>query len=152
MKLKLALGLLLSFWTTPALAIPVPSNNWVQIGRSPQGDTAFVDIGTLSRQGNQASYWMQVNQINGLDTRSYAVANCSNRTKSIRWVVTFDNGKVTANTRIDNPKNTHVTVATLGNSAYQFACPNQLNRSADRSIFEAEMLYRLMIEAARLAR
>ena len=149
----IAIASAISFFASPANAqIPAPSNNWVQTGQSFQGNTVFLDVGTLSRQGNQAGYWMQINKVNGTASRSYIVANCNNRTKSIRWVVTFDNGNVTNNTPIDNPQNANVVVASLGDSAYQVACPNQLNQATDRQISEAEMLYRLMIDTARLAR
>ena len=152
MKLKLALGLLLSLWASPALAIPAPSNNWVLVGRSPQGDTALIDAGTVTKQGNQASYWVQINQVDGVISRSYAVANCSNRTKSLRWVVASQNGVLTHNTAIANPTNINVQVASLGESAYQSVCFNQLSGLANRINSEAEMLTRIMIEAAKLAR
>jgi hypothetical protein len=152
MKLKLALGLLLSLWASPALAIPAPSNNWVLVGRSPQGDTALIDAGTVTRQGNQASYWVQINQVDGVISRSYAVANCNNRTKSLRWVVASQNGFITHNTAIANPTNINVQVASLGESAYQSVCFNHLDALVRARQTNAEMINRAMIEAAKLAR
>ncbi len=111
--------------------IPMPSNQWVPVGKTPDNSIVSVDIGSLTRTGDTVGFWSQANYAEQRNpgiavSRSYINASCSNRNYQILWIATADpQGRILQNSKTEIKFD--VTPESIADMTLQYACQNQSN-------------------------
>ena len=109
--------------------IPMPSNQWVPVGKTPDNSIVSVDIGSLTRSGDIVGFWSQANYAVLRNpaiavSRSYATASCSNRNFQILWIATADpQGRILQNGKTEIKLD--ATPESIADMTLQYACQNQ---------------------------